>query len=84
MRRRHARGESVDDGKVGYLERMFRAWVGYLGCIWECGVEGGMEEVVREAKGLVMVADEVGAFVRDMDFWGVGFLTGEWDLEVRR
>lgn len=88
MRRRHARGESVDDGKVGYLERLFRACVVFLGCLWECLVEVGMEEVsaevVRGAKGLVMVAEEVGAFVRDMDFAGVGFLSGEWDWEARR
>ncbi len=39
--------------------------------------------VVRTAAEHVPVAEEVAAFVRDMDFAGVEFQCGEWDREVR-
>ena len=39
--------------------------------------------VVSEAAGLLQVAEEVAAFVRDMDFAGVVFLSEEWDEEAR-
>lgn len=87
MGRRHARGESVDDGKVGYLKGHFWAWVGYLTKLWRCMTTAGMLGfsflVVSEAAGLLQVAEEVAAFVRDMDFAGVVFLSEEWDEEAR-
>ena len=47
----------------------------------------GMREmsaaVVTGAAGLMAVTEEVAAFVRGMDFAGVGFLTERWDEEVR-
>ena len=50
-------------------------------------VEHGMREmsaeVVRGAARLVQVTEEVVAFVRDMDFAGVGFWSEEWDEEAR-
>lgn len=88
MRRRHPRGESIDGGKVEYLDTIFQAWIVCLGSIWGCLVQPGMAkvsaELVRGARGLMGVTEEVGAFVRDMDFAGVVFRDREWDLEARR
>lgn len=91
MRRRHDRGESVDDGKVAFLEGLFQKCRVWLGTIWDCVIELGTgmgvwvwERVLGRTRGWVGVVEEVGAFLRDMDWAGVGFGGEEWEGEVRR
>lgn len=87
MARRHLRGDSLNDGKIGYLENLYEAWRSYLAEMWQCMTTAGMREVSVGAVGgaarLLQVTEEVVAFVRDMDLHGVGFLTDEWDEEAR-
>ena len=87
MWRRHLRGQSVDDGKVGYLDGVFQAWVAYLEVLWKAMTADGMVEESKdwfaEAAEMVQLTEEVVAFVRDMDIAGVGFLSWEWDRAAR-
>lgn len=87
MQRRNARGESVDDGKVGCLEYIHAVWVVRLGLTWEALTTERTSEmgvrIVEEAMGMLAVTDEVACFVRDMDCWGVGFGGEQWDEEAR-
>ena len=77
----------VDDGKMGYLENHFQAWVVHLGEIWKCLTTPGMLELNRlavgEAARMVPVTEEMRMFVREMEVRGVGFLSEEWDEEAR-